>query len=274
MDINKYIASGILEDYVLGLIPPAEVQAIEKNLLQYPELKVELNKIEDALATYAQAKAKPMPAGLSKQILQSIDNLEGNTQSDAANSTTKPAASKNPSSMLPIALGIALLGSLLGSFYLYQQQQNLQTQLVTAETQNANLNNQLTTLQLDCDQDIQQLQNENAILKNAAYQRVQMMGTPTKAPDAIAAVYYNTTDNKTYLDIGSLPPAPTDKDYQLWAIVDGQPTDMKVIDMALAANGLLDVTHINNAQAFAVTLETKGGNPSPNLEELYVIGNV
>lgn len=273
MDINKYIASGILEDYVLGLIPPTEAQAVEKNLLQYPELKVELGKIEDALATYAQAKAKPMPVGLSKQILQSIDNLEGNTQSDTANSAAKPAASKNTSNTLSIALGITLLSSLLGSFYFYQQQQNLQTQLVTVETQSTNLNNQLTTLQLACDQNIQQLQEENAILKNPTYQRIQLNGTP-KAQNAIAMVHYNTITDKTYLDIGSLPAAPADKDYQLWAIIDGQPTDMKVIDMVLAANGLLEVAHINNVQAFAVTLETKGGNPSPNLEELYVIGNV
>ncbi len=28
------------------------------------------------------------------------------------------------------------------------------------------------------------------------------------------------------------------------------------------------------AQAFAITLEARDGNPAPNLEELYVIGNV
>lgn len=274
MDIQKYIASGILEDYVLGLISTSEAEIVEKNLLQYPALKTELEKIEDALASYAQAKAKPMPAGLSEQILQSINDLEATPKSDTSTSAAKPSAANNSANSLGIILGIALLGALFGSFYLYQQQQELRNQLVTAQTQSTNLNNQLTTLQLDCDQNIQQLQEENTILKNPNYQRVQLLGTPTKAPDAIAAVYFNTTNNKTYLDIGSLPPAPSNMDYQLWAIVDGTPTDMKVIDMALAANGLLEVTHIQNPQAFAVTLETKGGNPSPNLEALYVIGNV
>jgi len=55
MDIQKYIQSGILEDYVLGLVSEKEALAIEQNIVQYPALKAELNQIEDALASYAQA---------------------------------------------------------------------------------------------------------------------------------------------------------------------------------------------------------------------------
>jgi len=49
---------------------------------------------------------------------------------------------------------------------------------------------------------------------------------------------------------------------------------MGVFDLTAAVGGLVEVPHIRNPQAFAVTLETKGGNPLPNLDELYVIGNV
>jgi hypothetical protein len=31
---------------------------------------------------------------------------------------------------------------------------------------------------------------------------------------------------------------------------------------------------VKNAMAFAITLEKKGGNPSPTLSAMYVIGNV
>lgn len=76
MDKKIYIESGILEDYVLGLTSNAENKEVEKKLLQYPALKIELYQIEDALATYAKSKVMSIPVGLSTQILQSIDGLE------------------------------------------------------------------------------------------------------------------------------------------------------------------------------------------------------
>lgn len=279
MDIKKYIDSGILENYVLGLVSETEVQEIEENLQQYPELKTELNKIEIALETYAQTKAMPMPAGLSTSIMQSIQELESGPSSTSDNATTssKPqAAIPKTNNTLGIVLGVALLGSLLGSFFLYQQTQDLQTQLTQAETQVGDINDRMVTLQLNCDEKdgtIERLQEQIAILKNPAYKPISMKGTD-KAPAAEAIVYFNPADQKTYLDIGNLPTAPSDKDYQLWAIVDGSPTDMGVFDLTAASGGLVEVPYINNPQAFAVTLETKGGNPAPNLDELYVIGNV
>lgn len=279
MDIKKYIESGVLENYVLGLISEKEAQDVEHKLIQYPELKAELNKIETALETYAQAKAVPMPAGLSTTILQSIQELElspSPTSDNAAPSTQPQAATPKTNSLLSILMGIALLGSLLGSFFLYQQKQDLQAQLTQTQTQASDLNDRMLTLQLSCDEKdgtIERLQEQITILRNPAYKPVFMKGTD-KAPNAEAIVYFNPAENKTYLDIGNLPTTPSDKDYQLWAIVDGAPTDMGVFDLTAAAGGLVEVPHIRNPQAFAVTLETKGGNPSPNLDELYVIGNV
>lgn len=276
MDINKYINSGILENYVLGLVSETEAKKVERNLIQYPELKVELNKIEDALEVYAQAQAKPMPAGLSATILQSIQDLESSpsSTSDTTTASAKPqAAIPKSNNTLGIVLGIALLGSLLGNLLLTQQKQDLQAQLTQTQTQVSDINDRMVTLQLNCDERIQRLQEQLAILKNPAYKPISLKGTDN-APNAIAIVYFNPEENKSYLDIGNLPPTPSDKDYQLWAIVDGAPTDMGLFDLTTAVGGLVEVPHIQNPQAFAITLETKGGNPSPNLEELYVIGNV
>lgn len=277
MDIKKYIESGILEEYVLGLTSKAESQVVEQNLLSYPELKEELYKIEDALASYAQSKAAPMPAGLSNQILQSINNLEANnSSSDEITPEAKPQAAPKGINTWGILLGLALGGSLLGSFFLNSQKQTLQDQLSQSEIQRSDLNDRFVAFQLDCDKKdgaIQRLEEQISILKNPAYKPISMKGTD-KAPDAEAIVYFNPANGKTYLDIGNLPTTPTDKDYQLWAIVDGAPTDMGVIDLTAAVGGLVEVPHKRNPQAFAMTLETKGGNPSPNLDELYVIGNV
>ncbi len=68
MDIKKYIKSGILENYVLGLVSDMETEEVEQNLLQYPELKSEVYEIEDALAIYALSQAKPLPVGYAQTI--------------------------------------------------------------------------------------------------------------------------------------------------------------------------------------------------------------
>jgi len=77
-----------------------------------------------------------------------------------------------------------------------------------------------------------------------------------------------------------LPPEVDDKDYQLWVIRDGKPVDAGVFQVkASGQNGMLykidrlvetDKAHIN---AFAVTLEPKGGVPQPT-GKMYLMGNI
>ena len=73
--------------------------------------------------------------------------------------------------------------------------------------------------------------------------------------------------------LASLPAPSEEQQYQLWAIVDGQPVDAGVFDIE-KGNILQQLKTISNAQAFAVTLEKKGGSPTPTLAALFLIGNV
>ncbi len=71
--------------------------------------------------------------------------------------------------------------------------------------------------------------------------------------------------------VENLPTPPTDKQYQLWALVDGKPVDAGMIT---DLEDLQAMKEMPEAQAFAITLEPKGGSVNPTLEQLYVIGNV
>ncbi len=73
---------------------------------------------------------------------------------------------------------------------------------------------------------------------------------------------------------GSLPSPATDLTYQLWALIDGQPVDRRIFELTPNASNLIEVPYIESAGAYAITLETAGGNPTSNLDQLYVIGNV
>jgi anti-sigma-K factor RskA len=54
-------------------------------------------------------------------------------------------------------------------------------------------------------------------------------------------------------------------------LVDGKPVDAGLLE---DCNGVCKLKNIPKAQAFAITLEDKGGSASPHLDQLYVIGNV
>ena len=70
----------------------------------------------------------------------------------------------------------------------------------------------------------------------------------------------------------NLPLAPSDKQYQLWAIVDGKPVDAGIIGDC--NGGLCKLKNIPKASAFAITLEKKGGSPTPTLTAMFVMGAI
>jgi hypothetical protein len=80
-----------------------------------------------------------------------------------------------------------------------------------------------------------------------------MKGLPI-SPASVALVFWNKSTKEVFLDVKNLPVPPEGMQYQLWALDNGVPVDAGVFDLADAGN-LQKLKSINNAQAFAVTLE-------------------
>lgn len=68
-----------------------------------------------------------------------------------------------------------------------------------------------------------------------------------------------------------MPELPSDKQYQLWALIDNKQKSLGVFD-ATDKNIILKMDSTKKAQAFAITIEKKGGNPHPTLDSLTSIG--
>lgn len=264
MNINKYISSGILENYVLGLVSESERQEVEKLAATHSQIRTHLNGVEDALKQYIQATAMPLPAGLKTAVLSRID------AEIAAEKPSKQAGSSSKGLLGLLGLIAVALGSLC--FYFFNQNNDNKQQLITAQ-------NEYKVLKTDCDTQaakLTDLENKITILRDTSSKTTYMKGIPDgNAPQAIAAVYTNPTSQKVYLDVINLPDVPTGKQYQLWALVDGTPVDMGVFDVVISADSsFIEVPFIENAGAYAVTLEDEGGKPTPDLTQLYIIGNV
>jgi anti-sigma-K factor RskA len=99
-----------------------------------------------------------------------------------------------------------------------------------------------------------------------------MVGTPN-SPEALASVYWNQTTKEVYLSLQNMKELSQENQYQLWALIDGKPVDAGVFDGNVA--GLIRMKDIPaGAGTFAVTIERRGGVPSPTLSTMQVAGNV
>jgi anti-sigma-K factor RskA len=97
------------------------------------------------------------------------------------------------------------------------------------------------------------------------------------SPASFATVYWDTTSKDVYLVVNNLPKPASDKQYQLWALLNGQPIDIGMVDNDVFIGQkklLLRMKNVRGAQAFAITLEKKGGSEKPTMESMYVMGNL
>ena len=299
MNTSEYIASGVLEVYILGDLPPAEIAEVEDMAARHPEVRQELSRIEETCEVLAHQLPVTPRASLKNEILDKLapissENVQTKKQPDVARQpaskvsespSAKPTKSKtdvakkpvgNQRSLLPFQLGIAasLLVALISAaaaLYFRSQWKETEQALDQALAQNQEIASQYET----ASQRAEQLENDLSIVSSPAFQQVALAGTDA-FPESSANVYWNQEASQVYLDASNLPAPPNDKQYQLWAIVDGQPVSAGVFDLTSDDRSPLQAmsSSIANAAAFAITLEPRGGSESPTMEAMYVLGNV
>jgi len=72
MDIQKYIESGILEEYCLGLLSEEDQVYLIQMTMLYPEIKEELTAIELAMERWATSTAIEPEPGLKEKIMAEL----------------------------------------------------------------------------------------------------------------------------------------------------------------------------------------------------------
>ena len=111
---------------------------------------------------------------------------------------------------------------------------------------------------------------EEKVLKDPNTTVVNMVGTQV-APKSSANVYWDSASSNVFLVVKNMPSLPSDQQYQLWALIDGKPKDLGVFD-ATDEKVILKMKNTQKAQAFAITIEQKGGSPSPTLQKMQSMG--
>lgn len=256
MNVQEIISSGLLDLYAAGMASEAEKQQVEAWRLQYPEVDAELNAIELALEKYAQANAVVPATVIKEKLFEKINTSDAVTPGAVIDINTK--RTKEPVFDIwkwALAASVVLLmGSVVLNVSFYNKSEMAEAKLAETEQQLA-----------VADSSAQEYEHD--------IRRVSLTGQP-QTPNAVAKIYWMTNSGDVMVDASNLPDIPAGKQYQFWAIVDGKPVDGGLIITNDKGQKLhmQKMKSFGRAEAFAISLEKEGGNPTPT--EVVSVGAV
>ena len=270
-DLKIYLESGILEQYVLNDLSVEERFEVEKNARQFPQVKKEIEEIENALINYARSNAIEPPNKSKGNFLNTIINNQQTNNSFSKN----PGIALNSLKFYKYAFAASLSLLFLSTIVLINLNNKLDesyVQLAILQSDNQKFSNQVNYKESE----LSDTKNALKFYQNpAAYKLVTLKGSE-KAPESSLLVAINDDKQEVMIDLSSLNMPSNDKDhqYQLWAMVNGKPVDLGVFDAKSDSTGMKKMKFIKDAQAFAVTLEPKGGSLNPTMDRMMAIGNI
>ena len=276
MNSKEYISSGILESYILGHASPEEAGILEcvmKNNTEVREAFEEAQKTFEMLAT---AQAVTPPNDLKSKIWDRIQQqekvelpvekpiipIQTNVQQSPVKTEIRETKSEKKGNWknFAIAASLLFLVSTGANLYWMNSQSELKEEMANMKNENQSKNLAMQNMQQKLD-----------VVANPDMKKIVLAGVE-KHPEAKATVLWDANSKDVYLSVNNLPKAPEGMQYQLWAIEDGKPVSAGMYsedkDMKIA------LANITKAQAFAITLEKKGGSEAPTMENMYVMGGV
>jgi anti-sigma-K factor RskA len=262
VNLKEYIESGILEAYALGELDPGARQEVESKIAEYPELDSELIQIEVTMESLMMRGARNPAARVRELVTRSV---ESTTKKVAA----LPNTSTSPLKMWRYATAASLLIAVttgILAFIFWSNWKRTETDL----EERIALSSRITQDFESVNNRLNKIEGDLNVYDNPQFERIVLKGT-ANAPNAIASVYWNQTTEEVFLNIQNLKKLSQESQYQLWAIVAGQPVDMGIISTDVI--GLIKMNQITGASAFAITIEPRGGRATPTLETMQVIGS-
>lgn len=218
------------------------------------ELYRDLSEIKDQFALTS-APASP-PDSLEEKIFQSISDTPASGRPSNEDSSLIPGWAYKLAAAVLMAATLSLIYFTIDLTGTIEQKDAI-----------------ITELQSEIDKQDQLLD-----VLAAREVKLVLMGGLEPSPDGYGKILWDTDNRRAVLQLANLPTPPEDKDYQLWLIKDDQaPISAGVFNFEHpSADLFFKVEHIQEepsplSNAFAVTLEPKGGMPQPT-GDMFLIG--
>lgn len=250
MNIQEYISGGIVESYVLGLASKEEAMEFEKLCSQYPELVQARDAFEIALESQAIAGAMEPPADLKAAILSNF------AQPRRPAKLVAMRDNRNGGLALRWMAAASVVMFVIAGYFAWQ-----------FYNQNKDLKNSNLALQHKLETNdslMNSMATEQQMMSDPNVTVVSLVGTQKGNPSS-ANIYWDTTSSNVYMVVKNMPQLPSEKQYQLWALIEGKPVDLGLFD---GGNGrvILKMNNTQKADAFAITIENRGNTGIPKGE--------
>ncbi|MES2891880.1 MAG: anti-sigma factor [Bacteroidota bacterium] len=265
MNTNDIISSGLLELHAAGLTSSTEASQVEQWLNEFPEVAAEYAAITAGLEAYAQSTGVQPSPSVKERIFQKINEDQSGRVVAMKESPVTIKTGGVPSFWRTAAAAaiLLLLGSIALNIVNYNKYTQANKDLESSEQSLASLEEKNKLMEADM-----------SVVQSKYSVPVALKGLEA-APDAAAKIFWMKNTGEVFIDPSNLPETPQGKQYQLWAIVDGKPVDAGMILTSKQGDKfrIQKMKSFGKAEAFAVTLETEKGNPTPE-GPMFVMGKM
>ncbi|SFT91525.1 Anti-sigma-K factor RskA [Algoriphagus locisalis] len=273
MDIQSYISSGKLELFLLGELTEREREEVLSLAKIYPEIQRELDELEETMFAFDTMSGVAPSQEVKDKIFATLENdfiLKEAPKPTAVPADAKVVPISSPWKPFAIAASIAAIVASGAAFYYadkYQERNDQFTALLQDQSVMADNLNQVK-------QEYQEKDSQLDKMIAGDFKRVEMRGEGFEMQkDAKVDVFWDQNAQEVFIAVNTLNELSDEFDYQLWAIGDGGPVGIGLVNSGEKLT-LQQMEAVAQAGAFAITIEPKGGSEAPTLEKLVVLGEV
>lgn len=240
--IRIFLDTDLLEKYLLGNTTTEESLQVERYIAMYPEVSKTYDELQENLEEFAKLHAIKTPEGLKERIIARIRGER---------------IGRKKFFRYAIAASFAAFIFAGASFFFWDQNQTLQEE-------NSVVSTQIEDLQKSMTQQLEDMRNQFIVLNNPRTRKYNVNGN-LKAKELKAVAYINPVKKLSYINVSKLPNLPEDQCFQMWAEVNGEMVNLGIIEEAQDKDKLMALPYGKNAISY-ITIEPKGGNQSPTIE--------
>ncbi|TRZ41441.1 anti-sigma factor domain-containing protein [Robertkochia solimangrovi] len=240
--VKDLLDSDLLERYLIGETSYEENVRAEHFIQKYPEIREEYLILQDNLEHYSKSYATEAPLEIKDQILAQI----------AEENTTKTSG-KTGMPWYFVAASIAALLFAVATVTLWKQNRLL-------STENNTVVNQMQTLKSDiinANSRLENLKSKYAVLNDPETKKYVIVGNE-RAKNLKSVAYINPKERLTAINVLSLPELPEEKEFKMWAEVDGKMVCIGVLEQA--DRKLMSLPFADKASSYKITIDNKGNN--------------
>ncbi|MCR9264856.1 MAG: anti-sigma factor [Flavobacteriaceae bacterium] len=242
--VKTFLDSDILEKYLLGDTTKEETLKAERYITMYPEVRETYNELQDNLETFAKMYARKTPEGLKEIIVSSAK---------------KEKMVRRRFYRYAVAASVAIMLFAGSSVFFWNQNKSLQQE-------NTLVTNKIKYLEDNMKNQLEDMRNQFIVLNNPDTKKYAVNGK-REGKELKAIAYINPVKKLSYINVSNVPNLPENKCFQMWAEVNGELVNLGVIKQFDEKDKLLALPYADKAVSY-ITVEPKGGNTSPSVENI------